>query len=362
MKFCFYGNIAKALKGEPAGGGEQQLALIASSLVKLGQKVVVIDFVNEVDEDIDGVEISSLKKYNNTRFYYFAFYKLLKDVNADVYYARIRSSIHLIPLIVSKQNNAKLVYHLASDLDSLGFRERWKGFYSGLPIVKKGIHLIHSELFFSLLLKGSSAIIVQNEEQFTNLKSKGFKKIIIINNLFCFEFKNSFKRAKRKYDYFIYIGSMDSRKGVKELETIIEANNQQHFVLIGRARDEEAKAFIGKMKVRNNVQVLGQLNHNDVINYLVNASALINTSRNEGFSNAFIEAWSLGIPVYSLNSNPSRVLDRFNLGKSFGGNINKMIEGLKLFRKTDYYSEDIINYVKMNHDCMNNTSKILANI
>ena len=39
MKFCFFGNVAEALKGRTPGGGELQIALLAKALALKGHDV-----------------------------------------------------------------------------------------------------------------------------------------------------------------------------------------------------------------------------------------------------------------------------------------------------------------------------------
>lgn len=364
MKFCFWGSIAKGLIGEPIGGGEQQLSLIAKYLNKLGQEVVIIDFDFENDVIIDGIKIISLSsRYSNQIKKYFWFYKLLKKEAADVYYARIRSSIHLIPLIVSKITHSLFIYHLASDLDSLNFNERWKGFYSKTSSFLKSLsHIIHSEMIFPIILKRANHIVTQNKEQFVNLEKKGIINKSIVNNLFEILPKNQYLNLKSiPKEFYIYIGSLDLRKGVKELESLINACDKLKFLIIGKARDKHAKAFVKRIKLNSNVIYLSHQPHNIILDYIGKSKGLINTSIFEGFSNAFIEAWSEGVPVFSLYSNPSGVILEYNLGKYYNGIMKNMIYDLGV-NSHKFNKETIINYVKTKHNPYTNTKIIIETI
>jgi len=365
MRFCLWGSIAKGLDGNPVGGGEQQLALIAKYLNKLGHKVVIIDFDIARDTDFDGIEVLAIAARSKNRIAnYFTLYKLLKLVEADVYYARIRSSIHLLALLTSKINNSIFIYHLASDLDSLNFKSRWRGLYSKLLSPKKIItNLIHSELLFHIVLKNASLLITQNSEQYQNLKIKGFQNVCEIKNLFEFIPHNYTKDApNKKREYFMYIGSLDLRKGVKELQIIIDANPSLNFYILGKARDKAGLGFVNNMKFRNNVNILGHQPHNKVLEHLNGALGLISTSIYEGFSNAFIEAWSLGVPVLSLNSNPSNVLNDYNLGRFYSSSIERMINDIKDFNSIQFDKNEIMDYVKTNHDPLKNTNRIIQEL
>jgi len=361
MKFCFYGSIANGLKGKPIGGGEQQLALLTKTLVILGHDVIVLDFINEEDEYIEGVKIKSLKMRLKRGTFLKIFYKELKATKADIYYARIRSSIHLVALYAAYKQKAKFVYHLASDLDSLSFNQRWKGFYSKLNSKVKIIkHIVHTEILFPVILGKADLIITQNEEQFLNILNKGYKDVIKVSNLFePHEITNPLHIPEKPY--FLFVGSLDSRKGVVELEEIINKCENNTFYVIGKPRDKYGETFISNQKLIN-IVYLGHQDHGSVIKYLSNSIGLLNTSMNEGFSNAFIEAWSVGKPVISLNSNPSKVLNKHNLGIAFNGNVKKMIDFISNYKPGQFNSKRITTYVSKNHACINNTQIIINKI
>jgi len=66
MKICLWGNIAGALKGNTAGGGELQLALLAKALTKGGHEVVVIDiFTTEDFVTEEGIKVYKIKGWGN---------------------------------------------------------------------------------------------------------------------------------------------------------------------------------------------------------------------------------------------------------------------------------------------------------
>ena len=328
MKYCFWGSIHSSLNGKPIGGGELQLSLIIKHLNQLGEKIYVIDSEIPEDTEIDGITIYSLKKRINKRILgkYLSFYKLLKKVNADVYYARIRSSLHLIGLLATKKNHSIFVYHVASDLDTLGLKERWEGYYRKAASFKRLLfHFIHSELFFPFVLRNADLIITQHLEQTKNLQKKGIKNIAEFLNLFDFS-QSSISKQKLDNEinfneYYVSIGSLDRRKGIEKLELIITKLSNINFIIIGKARDKYGRKFVARINKLSNVKYFNELKHSTVLEYLKNAKALISTSIYEGFSNVFIEAWSLGIPVLSLNVDPSSIISNQNLGKYYSGDI-----------------------------------------
>jgi len=353
MKFCFWGNISKGFEGKPMGGGEKQQYLIALNLAKFGHKVVIIDFSIENDSIIDGIEILSLnqEKRNNNKSTYIAFYNLLKKCKADVYYARIRSSIHLIALYVARKSNKKFVYHSAHDLDASYFIDRWKGFYLQSSSVLKGIlHIVHSEILFPYILKYSNLIICQNEFQYNMYLRKKHAKgqLLVVNNLFVFN--ESLTNIKKEKDIdFIIVSSLDLRKGIVNLLKIIKRFPNFSFVVIGKPRDVNGVDFIKALSKLHNCEYHGFKSQKEVLNYISRSKYLLSTSLGEGFPNVFIESWSLGTPVLSLNINPSDVITKFNLGRFFNQNFELLINDIgKLNMNND--SSHYINYVIKFHD------------
>lgn len=61
------------------------------------------------------------------------------------------------------------------------------------------------------------------------------------------------------------------------------------------------KDFVEMRNLQQNVRFLGQLERNEVYNYIKNASCLIHTSLSEGFGLVLIEAFMLGVPVITWN-------------------------------------------------------------
>lgn len=352
MKFCFWGNISKGFEGKPMGGGEKQLFLISSELAKRGNSVYIVDFTLEEDVVKDNVHLLSLKKFSKKikTNKYRALYKLLKSIDADIYYARIRSSIHLVALLAARTNKKKFIYHSAHDLDSATFKQRLKGFYFLTPSIKKIVlHIIHSELLFPVMLRKSNLIFAQNKEQKSRFRKKYPKvKVELINNLFNFEQKNIKNATSSSYD-FITVGSLDLRKGVQDLFTLINELPNKRFLVVGKARDKNGLNFIEKIKNNENVTYHTNLDQEKVIELMNSSTFLVTTSKGEGFPNVFLESWSIGTPVLSLNINPSNVIDEFHLGKFYNGSLEEMKKGLLNLTPESFQSSQIIDYVKNNH-------------
>jgi len=78
------------------------------------------------------------------------------------------------------------------------------------------------------------------------------------------------------------------------------------------------------------IEYLGEIPHAEAVSVMASSKVLLNTSPSEGFSNAFLEAWFLGRPVLSLNSDPDGLLsDSEPRGICARGSMDAMGEGFR---------------------------------
>jgi len=356
MKVCFWGKIADALAGRTGGGGELQIATIAKVLAGLGHEIVVVDLDVE-DEYItdEGIRVCPVKNYNKgiriLRTWTHRFpgiYATFKKINADIYYCRIRDSRHIIMYLAARKVKAKFILALASDLDILSIRDRWRYFYSTSIKDLWGIfNGITSELDYPFLLKNADLLMVQHEGQKDILKKKGIDSVVFHN------FINTDKigSLERNPDTdFIYVGSLDRRKGFAEFFELVEKTPQHTYKVIGRIRDKTANVLFEKLKSYPNVKLMGQLSHEATLREICNSRALVSTSPMEGFPNVFIEAWACGIPVLSLHVDPGNVIEKEGLGFAARGNMHRLIEAMDNLDHKDSFAFKSKRYIQMTHE------------
>jgi len=356
MKVCFWGRIANALLGKTFGGGELQMALLAKALTSLGHEVVVVDL--DVEESFvtdEGIKVYPVKDYNSGMKMLRTFtrrlpalYSTFVEVKADVYYCRIREYRHMIVYMAARRVKAKFILSLASDLDILSIRKRWKYFYSSNVKDLWGVfNGIMGEIVYPILLRKADLILVQHEGQKEILSRKGITTKVFYNLIDASGLK--WIKKSDSAPEFIYVGSLDKRKGFEDFVEIIKRTPMHRYKVIGRVRDQTGNILYGQLGDFKNVQLMGKLSHSDTMNEISRSKALISTSPMEGFPNIFIEAWGCGVPVLSLYVDPGDVIKREGLGFVAEGSLERMIEKMAILNRSDEFSLNARSYVQTRH-------------
>jgi glycosyltransferase involved in cell wall biosynthesis len=78
-----------------------------------------------------------------------------------------------------------------------------------------------------------------------------------------------------------------------------------------------------------NLEVLGQLPHAEVLYRMHRAVAIVSTSSAEGMPNVFLEAWSRGVPVLSLEYDPDGKIESLGLGEAAGNSPERLAEAAR---------------------------------
>ena len=227
MKICFWGDNASALEGNPAGGGELQMALLAKALVRSGHKIVFLDYnISEGFVTGEGIEVQCIKGYNDGIRFLRAFrrlkliYRGLKNQKADIYYCRIRDFRHILAFWASRKVNAKFILALASDLDVKDTITRLKYLYfaetAGIWWLFNGLL---SEIVYSWLLRNSDLVLVQHEGQKKSLWQKHIQSTILYNLI---EMNDVPVTKEGERNDFCYVGSLDRRKGFIEFFNLVK--------------------------------------------------------------------------------------------------------------------------------------------
>lgn len=250
--------------------------------------------------------------------------------------------------LAARKVKAQFILALASDLDILSIRDRWRYFYSHSIKDLWGVfNGIASELDYPFLLRNADLVMVQHEGQKEILRKKGIDSVVFHN----FIKTDKIDTLDRNPDTdFVYVGSLDKRKGFAEFFDLVTKTPQHSYKVIGRIRDKTASFLFEKLKSYRNVKLMGQLSHEETLREISNSRALVSTSPMEGFPNVFIEAWACGIPVLSLHVDPGNAIAKEGLGVAAGGSMNRLIEAMDNLENSKSFAFKSKRYIQMTHE------------
>jgi glycosyltransferase involved in cell wall biosynthesis len=206
-------------------------------------------------------------------------------------------------------------------------------------------------------IKYSNLILCQNNVQINNLKTvtSNHSQIKKIYNPFYINHKLS--KNNNKHNYVAWIGIFQYQKNMKELYNIAKKMPNTVFKIAGtmvKNPDKETVDYVSKLKKLNNVNFVGLLNRVQIFSFLSESKCLLNTSRYEGFSNTFLEAFSTNTPIITTpNIDPDGIIKRHSLGLIANeyNDIPGLIDSIMLMSNSDVLDKfDVYKYVSENHN------------
>lgn len=332
MRICILGeSIEKALNGEFLGGAEKQCALIAKTLSARGYEVFVLDPGSDAEKKKRVGNVWVVRTWDNTkgipglRFVTYRMPSLLrriKAISADVIYCRGTNMYAACLLLTVRSGDSKFVWALAAEQD-LDARLTYTRTYNGSLYRRLNAGPIFN-LSARILMKYSDMVFCQTLEQF-EIAKKSHQNAVIIPNI-CDQ-TNAPKTCpdKKAEAECLWVGKFTGSKGEKELLELAKLLPDVKFRAVGHVSKEfERSTLYDQIVGQKNIILTGHLQQTELVSEYSNSPQLIHTGPAEGFSNTFLEAWTYGCPVVSLNVNPNKLLSDGNLGFCAGGDIEQM--------------------------------------
>lgn len=366
-KICFAlpGHITKNI-----GGAELQVHLISEELLKRGWEVQILTH----DEGRNNLKAPQYLNSNIQYFYYkqfknirsleffSSFWNLLKT-RAAVYYQRtdtpLSGAVALYCMIFRK----KMIYAIA-DADALVKKRQilllneMKSNFFLKRFIRKADYLIQ-DFLIELAKKKAADILSQSIYQDELFKKTFKRKTFILPNSFSYENANAYSYEKE--NIILWVGNCRS---IKQPEIFIRLVNEikcpsWKFVIIGRC-DLYKKMFTTIKK--QNFLYLGELSFFQTNEWFKKAKIIVNTSKSEGFSNTFIQAWFYKVIILSLNVDPDYLLSKQNLGFFANNNYsvfkNKLQDVCNNYDSYDDILTSSLNYALHTFDLNKNVNSL----
>lgn len=311
----------------------------------LGYNVIILS-ENKISENKTKYKIINDYQFNNKNF-------IISFLSAFVFYYRTFRSISPDYIYCSIPWWNRILYILPAKIIGIKFIQR----ISNDNLVEKRLaHIFNNRiknLLFRISLNLSKNIICQNDYQYDSLINRFPKKNI--QKLY-----NPFKFHNIDYfgskNYVAWVGLFQKQKNLPELLKIVLSLPEINFMIAGKeisngSLDSLTHSALIKLNNLNNVTFVGNLDRKEIFSFLSNAFCLLNTSHEEGFSNTYLEAFSVGTPVVTRKkTDPDNIISTFNLGISV--NTYELIPQaiLDILSNNINYKKRMIDYLAYYHD------------
>lgn len=188
------------------------------------------------------------------------------------------------------------------DLKSLGTKVLTK--YLSFPLVSK-------------LIKSSDKVTTVSESVKQELEDYYSLSNVIVTETSVDERK--FFPTNNEGQYILYVGRLSYGKGLFDLIEIAKKINEKHdikFYLVGKGELEKAlQEKIQKENLKDYVKILGQIEHDQLVQMYQKAIFFIFPSYYEGFPTVVLEAMSSGLPVLASDIDAHKYfIDNFKNG------------------------------------------------
>jgi glycosyltransferase involved in cell wall biosynthesis len=169
---------------------------------------------------------------------------------------------------------------------------------------------------------------------------KYFKENIMDNNLLVLNngvFTNKFEKYicnNSQYNKFLFLGRLGYRKGVydiiKAVDILVNQHNINNFkiYLAGDGEINEVSTIINKLKLENNIKVLGWINNEIKKEYFIKSDYLLLPSYDEGLPMSLIEGMASGKILIStfVGGIPDLIVNGENGFLMKPGDVEKLVD------------------------------------
>jgi len=306
------------------GGAEYQVKCIMDALISKHKYDIyfVTRFVAPSYMPVGYKIIPINNHFKNIRARYLfdgpALYRALSSIKPDIIYQRRGLTYTGFSAAYAQLHHCKFIWHIAHD-DDVTPRP--------IEFSVNGFKAFVEKKIIEYGVRKSKNIIAQTADQADYLKQNYRKSpSVIMNNFHPFPKETITKPTLMNVVWIANLKPMKQPEVFLQLAESLNNKENVQFTMIGELPSGEWGKKIGeKIQKTGCVNFMGAISQDRVNDVLVNASILVNTSKREGFSNTFIQAWMRQVPVISLCVNPDRIFDYEKIGFC-SGNGEKLIK------------------------------------
>jgi len=294
-----------------AGGIEVQLSLLAKSLAARGFDVSVVtcDYGQPDDLIVDGVRLVKCYRPDEglpvLRFFHprlTTTIAALHRADADVYLTQGAGMYAGLVADVAHSMRRCFVFMVGHDHDVL----------RNLP----DVHGLRGRIWYRRGLAGADRIVVQTQKQRAGLReSFGHDSIVVMNPVDIPDEVATPASSQR----VVWLGTYKPTKRPEWFTRLAERHPELECAMVGVVptpplTDADYRAALRVGERCPNLTVHGPLAHERIGEFLRGAAMFTHTSPAEGFPNAFLEAWSYGLPTVTC-FDPDGIIARERLGE-----------------------------------------------
>src|SRR5262245_33277204 len=323
------------------GGSERQQWLLARALASSGCTVCVgIRHRLQAREcrTIEGVEFHGIMRGQCL----LDWYRFLSLTRPDWLYWRCAS--HLLgPLVqIAHSLGVQTIFAAAFDTDVhprsalTTSRQRWWPLYSwGLSKAER--------------------LFVQHGRQLEELPPRWRAKARVIRSIA--DTHSSSSPHSCREPYVAWVGMLRQPKRPDLLIEVAQRSPQVKYIVCGGATTHRSPSgfsqrLIEQFRALPNIEFRGQVAPEEAERVIAEAAALLCTSDQEGFPNTFLQAWSYGTPVVTLQIDPDSIIKRLELGAvtgTVGATVDQLQRLLSSPQKRQGIAARASEYIRSHH-------------
>jgi glycosyltransferase involved in cell wall biosynthesis len=319
MKVAFLNDLIYAYASSDAssvGGSERQQWLLARALASSGWivRVGIREGLKAGERrTIEGVEFLGIKQAHYIRDWY----RYISSTRPDWLYWRGANYIFGPLVKMAHLVGVRTIFAAAFDADvnpryALTTRQRWW-------------------LLYAWGLSSTEGLFVQHGGQLEELPARWRAKARVVRSIA--DTHVNFTPHSYREPYVAWIGMLRQHKRPDLLVEIARRSPQIKYVVCGGIQNHRSPLGYGEGVVEQirglpNVTFCGQVGPEEAERVIGEASALLCTSDQEGFPNTFLQAWSHGTPVVTLQVDPDSIIQRLELG-AVSGTVDGTVEHLQ---------------------------------